>query len=110
MEAWKGGGWRRASKGFAVPLTKLQIHALRVLAAQRSPDSYLTAAEADGAALAKAGLELSWGTVHTGKRQAQIQGLGGTMQLEWVADRFQAMTWALSFWTPTSPYSPICGR
>src|SRR5580658_2571756 len=114
MAAWKAGGWRRASKGFAVPLTKLQIHALRVLAAQRSPDSYvaggvalnragprfsgdidifqdseerlLTAAEADGAALVGAGLKLSWGNVHTGKRQAQIEGLGETMQLEWVAD------------------------
>jgi hypothetical protein len=114
MAAWKGGGWRKASKGFAVPLTKLQTHALRVLAAQRSPDSYVaggvalnragprfsrdidifqdseerlaTAAEADGAALVEAGLKLSWGKVHTGKRQAQIEGLGETMQLEWVAD------------------------
>jgi hypothetical protein len=102
MAAWKGGGWRKASKGFAVPLTKLQIHALRVLAAQRSPDSYVgvsqgmaprhfsgdidilqdseerlaTAAEADGAALVEAGLKLSWGRAHTGKRQAQIDGLG----------------------------------
>jgi hypothetical protein len=112
MEAWKVGGWRRASRGFAVPLTKLQIHALRVLAAQRSPDSYvagsqgmaprhfsgdidifqdseerlMTAAEADGSALVEAGLKLSWGKVHTGKRQAQIEGLGETMQLEWFAD------------------------
>jgi hypothetical protein len=114
MAAWKGGDWRRASKGFAVPLTKLQIHALRVLAAQRSPDSYVaggvalnragprfsgdidifqdseerlvTAAEADGKSLVEAGLKLSWGKVHTGKRQAQIEGLGETMQLEWVAD------------------------
>ena len=97
-----------------MPLTKLQIHALRVLAAQRSPDSYVaggvalnrvgprfsgdidifqdseerlvTAAEADGAALVEAGLNLSWGKVQTGKRQAQIEGLGETMQLEWVAD------------------------
>src|SRR5450432_1062973 len=114
MAAWKAGGWRKASKGFAVPLTKLQIYALRVLAAQRSPDSYVaggvalnragprfsgdidifqdseerlvTAAEADGAALVEAGLKLSWGRVQTGKRQAQIEGLGETMQLEWVAD------------------------
>jgi hypothetical protein len=112
MAAWKGGGWRRASRGFAVPLTKLQIHALRVLAAQRSLDSYVagsqgmarrhfagdidifqdseerlvSAAEADGKALVEAGLKLSWGKVHTGKRQAQIEGLGETMQLEWVAD------------------------
>jgi len=97
-----------------VPLTKLQIYALRVLAAQRSPDSYVaggvalnragprfsgdidifqdseerlvTAAEADGAALVEAGLKLSWGRVQTGKRQAQIEGLGEAMQLEWVAD------------------------
>ena len=114
MAAWKAGDWRKASKGFAVPLTKLQTHALRVLAAQRSPDSYVaggvalnrsgprfsrdidifqdseerlvTAAEADGAALVEAGLNLSWGKVQTGKRQAQIEGLGETMQLEWVAD------------------------
>jgi hypothetical protein len=44
MAAWKGG-WRKASKGFAVPLTKLQIHALRVLAAQRSPDSYVAVSQ-----------------------------------------------------------------
>src|ERR1019366_4257195 len=95
MAAWKAGGWRKASNGFAVPLTKLQIYALRVLAAQRSPDIYVagdseerlvTAAEADGAALVAAGLHLSWGKVQTGKRQAQIEGLGETMQLEWVAD------------------------
>jgi hypothetical protein len=97
-----------------VPLTRLQAYALRVLAAQRSPDSYVaggvalnragprfsgdidifqdseerlvTAAEADAAALVEAGLKLSWGKVQTGKRQAQIEGLGETMQLEWVAD------------------------
>lgn len=97
-----------------MPLTKLQTHALRILAAQRSPDSYVaggvalnragprfsgdidifqdseerlvTAAEADGAALVAAGLNLSWGKVQTGKRQARIEGLGETMQLEWVAD------------------------
>jgi hypothetical protein len=46
----------------------------------------VTAAEADGAALVEAGLNLSWGKVQTGKRQARIEGLGETMQLEWVAD------------------------
>jgi hypothetical protein len=114
MAAWKAGVWRRASKGFAVPLTKLQTYALRVMAAQRSPDSYVaggvalnrrgprfsgdidifqdseerlaTAAEADGAALVEARLNLSWGRVQTGKRQARIEGLDETMQLEWVAD------------------------
>ena len=110
MAAWRAGGWRKTSKGFAVPLTKLQTHALRVLAAQRSPNSYVaggvalnragprfsadidifqdseerlvTAAEADGAALVEAGLNLSWGKFQTGKRQARIEGLGETMQLE----------------------------
>jgi len=114
MAAWEAGAWRKASKDFAVPLTRLQTHALRTLAAQRSPDSYVaggvalnrtgprfsrdidifqdseerlvTAAEADAAALVEAGLKLSWGKVQTGKRQAQIEGLGETMQLEWVAD------------------------
>ena len=97
-----------------MPLTRLQVHVLRVLAAQRSPDSYVaggvalnrsgprfsgdidifqdseerlvTAAEADAAALVAAGLKLSWGRVQTGKRQSRIEGLGETMQLEWVAD------------------------
>src|SRR5450432_484829 len=114
MAAWKAGGWRKASKGFAVPLTKLQIYALRVLAAQRSPDSYVaggvalnrdgprfsgdidifqdseerlaTAAEADAATLVQVGLRLSWSKIQTGKRQAQVEGLDETMQLEWVAD------------------------
>jgi hypothetical protein len=108
------GGWQKASKGFAVPLTKLQTHALRVLAAQRSPDSDIAervalnrtgprysgdidifqdseerlaaAAETDGAALLEAGLKLSWGRAQTGKRPAQIEGFGETTQLEWVAD------------------------
>jgi hypothetical protein len=97
-------------KSFAVPLTKLQTHALRVLPAQQSPDSYIAggvalnrdgprfssdidifedseerlaaAAEADGAALVDAGLKLSWAKAQTGKRQAQIEGLGEAMQLE----------------------------
>jgi hypothetical protein len=97
-----------------VPLTRLQTHALRVLAAQRSPDSYVaggvalnrsgprysndidifqdseegvvSAAEADAVALAAAGFSLSWGKLQIGRRQAQIQGLGESMLLEWVAD------------------------
>jgi Nucleotidyl transferase AbiEii toxin, Type IV TA system len=97
-----------------VPLTKLQSHALRLLASGRSLDSYVaggvainregprfsndidifqdsedrlaTAADADVAALVGAGLKLSWRKVQTGRRQVQIEGLGETMQLEWVAD------------------------
>jgi len=45
-----------------------------------------SAAETDGAALASAGLEITWGKIQTGKREARIQGLGETMKLEWVAD------------------------
>ncbi len=97
-----------------MPLTKLQSYALRILAAQRSPDSYIAggialnidgprfsedidifqdseerlivAAAADGAALAEAGLKVTWLKEHTGKRQALIEGLGEAMQLDWVAD------------------------
>jgi hypothetical protein len=97
-----------------VPLTKLQSHVLRLLAAGRSPDSYIaggvainrdgprfsadidifqdsedrleTAAEADAKALRAAGLSLSWEKIQSGKRQAEMHGLGETMQLEWVAD------------------------
>ena len=29
MEAWKAGGWRKASKGFAVPLTKYTVSEVR---------------------------------------------------------------------------------
>jgi hypothetical protein len=92
----------------------LQTYALRVLAAQRSPDRYVaggvalnragprysgdidlfqdseerlvTSAEADAVALVASGLKVTWGKVQTGRHQAQIEGLGETMQLEWVAD------------------------
>jgi len=109
-----GGAWRNRLKDCAVPLTKLQSHVLRVLAAERSPDSYIAggvainregprfsrdidifqdsedrlaaAAEADARALDEAGFKLSWGRIQSGKRQAEVEGLGETMQLEWVAD------------------------
>jgi nucleotidyltransferase AbiEii toxin of type IV toxin-antitoxin system len=112
--AWKGGAWRNRLKDCAVPLTKLQSHVLRVLAAGRSLDSYIAggvainregprfsrdidifqdsesrlaaAAEADGKAIGEAGLKLSWGNIQTGKREAAVEDLGETMQLEWVAD------------------------
>jgi hypothetical protein len=83
-------------------LTKLQSHVLRVLAAainregppfsrdidifQDSENRLAAAAEADGRALTEAGLKLSWSKTQTGKRQAEVNGLGETMQLEWVAD------------------------
>lgn len=87
---------------------------LRVPAAGRTPDSYIAggvainregprfsgdfdifqdsenrlaaAAEADAKALSAAGLKLSWGKIQSGKRQAEVEGLGETTQLEWIAD------------------------
>lgn len=113
-EGWKGGAWRSTSKDSAVPLTKLQSHVLRVLAAERSPDSYIAggvalnregprfsadidifqdterrleaAAAADEKALAEAGLKLAWKAILTGKREAEVEGLGDMMRLEWVHD------------------------
>ena len=97
-----------------MPLTRLQSHVLRVLAAERSPDSYVaggialnregprfsadidifqdseqrleTAAEADAKAIAKVGLVFSWKKRQTGQREAEVQGLGDRMRLEWVHD------------------------
>ncbi len=97
-----------------MPLTKLQSHVLRVLAAERSPDSYIAggvainregprfsedidifqdteerleaAAKADATALAAAGLILFWKKIMTGKREAELEGLGDRMRLEWVHD------------------------
>ena len=97
-----------------MPLTKFQSHVLRVLAAERSPDSYIAggvarnregprfsgvidifqdsenrlaaAAEADAKALTEAGLTLSWGKIQSGKQQAEVYGLGDRMRLEWVHD------------------------
>lgn len=36
--------------------------------------------------MVEAGLNVTWLREHTGKRQALIEGLGATMQLDWVAD------------------------
>ena len=97
-----------------MPLTKLQSHVLRVLAAERSPDSYIAggvalnregprfsadidifqdterrleaAAAADEKALNEAGLKLAWKAILTGKREAEVEGLGDRMRLEWVHD------------------------
>jgi hypothetical protein len=106
--------WRNRSRADAVPLTKLQSHALRLLAAGRSPDSYVaggvalnregprfsgdvdifqdseerlaSAADADSRVLTVAGLKLSWRKTQVGRRQGEVEGLGENMQLEWVAD------------------------
>jgi hypothetical protein len=104
------GAWRNKSKSSAVPLTKLQSEVLRVLAAERSPDSYIaggvalnregprfsrdidifqdsqrrleTAAEADAKALTGAGFNLSWKKIKDGKREAEVEGLGERMLLD----------------------------
>ncbi len=97
-----------------MPLTKLQSHVLRALAAGRSPDSYVAggvainregprfsndidifqdseqrleaAAQADAKTLVEAGLEFAWRRVVSGIREAEVAGLGEAMRLEWVHD------------------------
>jgi hypothetical protein len=86
----------------------------RLLAAARSPDSYIAggvalhrdgprysgdidifqdteqrlhdAAVADASTLTAAGLQLSWTKIVTGRRTAALEGLGDTMRLDWVHD------------------------
>jgi hypothetical protein len=97
-----------------VPLGKFQSDVLRVLAAQRSPDSYIAggvainregprfsgdidifpdsearleaAAKADAAALTAAGYTVTWERVREGKRDAMVARGGEAMPLEWVTD------------------------
>jgi len=97
-----------------MPLTKLQSHVLGVLAAHRSPDSYIAGgvainrdgprfsndidifqdsedrmaavADDDVTALEQAGLKLTQGRNRSGKREVLIEGLGEKMALEWVVD------------------------
>jgi hypothetical protein len=97
-----------------MPLNRLQSHVLEVLAAGRSPESYIAggvalnrqgprfsddigifqdseqrleaAALADEKALSDAGLKLTWKKIVGGKRDAEVEGLGDRMRLEWVHD------------------------
>jgi hypothetical protein len=98
-----------------VPISKFQSDVLQLLAAQRSPDSYITggiainrqgprfsddidifhdsiarqesAVAADEAALAAAGYAIAWPpNQRTGKREATVAKSGEQMQLEWVTD------------------------
>jgi len=109
------GGSPSASKSFAVPISKFQSDVLRLLAAQRSPDSYIaggiainrqgprfsgdidifhdsaarqeSAVKADEAALASAGYTIIWPpNQRTGTHEAAIEKDGEQMQLEWVTD------------------------
>lgn len=98
-----------------MPISKFQSDVLRLLAAQRSPDSYIaggiainrqgprfsddidifhdsaarqeSAVKADEAALAAAGYTLTWPSAQrAGKHEATIEKGGAQMQLEWVTD------------------------
>ena len=115
MGAWMDGGWPRGLKSFAVPISEFQSDVLRLLAAQRSPDSYIaggiainrqgprfsadidifhdsitrqeSAVAADEAALAGAGYKITWPpTQRTGKHEATIEKGGVRIQLEWVTN------------------------
>ena len=96
-----------------MPITKFQSDVLRLLAAQRSPDSYIaggvainregprisadiaifpdsaarldSAVKADEAALTGGGYTITW-PQRTGKHVATIEKQGERMQLEWVED------------------------
>jgi hypothetical protein len=87
---------------------------LRVIAAERSPDSYVAggvalnrqgprfsgdidifqdseqrlerAADADAKALTEAAFKLSWKKIQSGKREAEVEGMEDKMRLEWVHD------------------------
>ncbi len=108
------GAWRSGSKNSAVPIGRFQSEVLRVLAAQRSPDSYIAggvainragprfsgdidifhdsedrldiAAKADAAALAAAGYTVTPRRNCPGRREAVVQRDGESMQLEWATD------------------------
>jgi Nucleotidyl transferase AbiEii toxin, Type IV TA system len=115
MAAWTGDGLPSASKNSAVPLTKFQSDVLRLLAGQRSPDSYIaggiainrqgprfsrdidifhdsavrleSAIKADDAVLAAAGYKVTWSPIQrTEKRDATIEKGGDQMRLEWATD------------------------
>ncbi len=98
-----------------MPITKFQSDVLRLLAAQRRPDSYIaggiainrqrprfsraidmshdsaarqdSAVKADAAVLAAAGYTITWSPIQrTGKHEAAVEKNGEQMQLEWVTD------------------------
>ena len=110
-----GADWRSGSKRFAVPISKFQSDVLRLLAAQRSPDSYIaggiainrqgprfsrdidifhdsaerqeSAVKADETVLIAAGYSITWPPhQRTGKHEAIVEKDGERMQLEWLTD------------------------
>jgi nucleotidyltransferase AbiEii toxin of type IV toxin-antitoxin system len=111
---WTDAGLRSELKSCAVPLTKLQSHVLRLLAAHRDLNSYVAggialnregprysrdvdlfhdseerleiAANTDAEILSNAGLRLAWLQRLTGKREVEVEGLDDRLRLEWVHD------------------------
>jgi hypothetical protein len=80
MARWRGAASPKISSGCAVPLTRLQSNLLRLLAGQRSPESYVAGAIAinrDGPRFS-ADIDI----FHT----ALVTGLDEQTQLEWGAD------------------------
>jgi len=101
-------------KSCAVPLTKLQSRVLRLLASERDLNSYVAggialnregprysrdidlfhdsqvrleqAALSDAEIIKKSGLSFAWVHILTGKREAEVEGLGERLRLEWVHD------------------------
>lgn len=97
-----------------MPLNRLHVDVLRVLAAERNADSYVaggvainregprfsayidifqdneqrleSAAQADAKSLISAGFRLAWKKIVAGRREAEVESLGETMRLEWVLD------------------------
>ena len=53
---------------------------------QDSEQRLESAAEADAHALTEAQFKLVWKKIQSGKREAEIGGLGDTMRLEWAHD------------------------
>ena len=108
------GGWRQRSNACAVPLSKLQLDILRLLASHRDPESsvagsaYLTrggprssadidifrdredrvarAAEEDAGVLRAAGLNAAWQRREPTFYQAIVSRDGESTRLEWVVD------------------------
>ena len=111
-----------------MPIGKFQSDVLRVLASQRSPDSYIaggvainregprysddidifhdtearleSAALSDAAALATAGYDVAWGRVREGKREAMVSRGGESIPLEFGV-------WSLEFGVGFDAFPPI---
>jgi hypothetical protein len=93
-----------------VPISRFQSEVLRILAAQRSPDSYIAGGvainragprfsgdidifhdsedrlDAAAAALRAAGYTVTWRRNRLGRREAVVERDGESMQLEWATD------------------------